>query len=197
MGGSMTLQIEKQKLIQETFDKLNSVTATAKELGINYRTVIKHISNKPNKRKCDPAAAAKIYKITGSLKRTANILNISPVTVWRNLKTQGINIGTGISNWKRLYATLRRRVSKSQWRQDILIKYDYKCVMCNTQSNIVHHTKKLSDLRDSVVKNYPHIDPFNSFAELRQFTDLVMSLHNVDDGIILCKSCHESVHTKH
>jgi hypothetical protein len=192
----MTLSAEKQKIIQETFDRLQSIEATIKELKLNYRTVAKYLNNKPDKRKCNPIEAIRIYQITGSLKRTASILGISKVTVWRNLKSQNVNVGKGATNWKRLYLTLRKRVSKSTWRQAILEKYNYMCVLCSAPSRTVHHLKKLSDLRDEVVKNYPQINPFNSFEELRQFTNLVMELHKMEDGIVLCTECHNKEHSK-
>lgn len=191
------LSKEKQKLIQETFNKLRSVEATIKELGFNYRTIVKYLFNKPSKRKCNPDEAVRVYQITGSLKRTAKILNISATTVWRNLKFKNIDVGNGASTWRRLYATLRRRVSKSQWRKDILQRDNYKCIECGEPSNTVHHIKRLADLRDQIVKTYPDINPFNSYAELRQFTDLVMNLHNeIADGVVYCSKCHDKEHSK-
>lgn len=190
------LNEEKQQLIRQTYSELKSVEATIKKLGFNYRTIIKYLDEKPVHRKCDPHEVARVYQITGSLKRVANILAISPTTVWRNLKSQNIPVGQGTNNWKRLYLTLRRRVSKSKWRQHILERDNYSCTKCGEKSSTVHHIIKLSDLRDKIVKNYPHINPFNSFTELRQFTDLVMELHNTNDGIVLCNKCHDKEHTK-
>lgn len=190
------ISITNQKLIQDTYNKLQSIEATIKELGFNYRTIAKYIHKRPGVRKCDPIEVARVYQVVGSLKRTAKILDISTTTVWRNLKTQNIHVGGGASNWRRLYATLRRRVTTSQWRKDILERDDYKCIKCGEPSNTVHHIKRLADLRDQIVRTYPTINPFNSFGELRQFTDLVMSLHDTKDGIVLCYKCHDKEHSK-
>lgn len=191
----MTISNDKQDMIQKTFEKIKTIQGVCDELQLNYRTVAKYLKNKPQQRKCNPQDAIKIYDLTGSLMRTAKILNVSSTTVWRNLKSQNVIVGGGSKNWKRLYLTLRRRVSKSQWRKDILEKYSYKCNSCQSPSNIVHHIKKLSDLRDEIIKNYPQINPFNSFKELRQFTDLVMNLHHQDEGVVLCRDCHEKEHS--
>lgn len=190
------LSLEKQRLIQDTYNELKTISATVKKLGFNFRTVVRYLHNKPPQRKCDPLEVAKVYNITGTLERTAKILNISRVTVWRNLKSQNINVGKGSSNWKKLYHTLRGRVSKSKWRQSILEKYNHKCAVCLNSSNIVHHIIKLSDLRDKVIKDYPHINPFGSYKELRYFTNLVMDLHTIEGGVVLCHQCHELEHYK-
>lgn len=191
----MTISDTKRNMIQKIFEKIGTIQGVCNELQLNYRTVAKYLKNKPQQRKCNPQNVIKIYELTGSLKRTAKILNISSTTVWRNLKSQNVIVGNGSKNWKRLYLTLRGRVSKSQWRKDILKKCDYKCSSCKEPSNIVHHIKKLSDLRDEIIKNYPNINPFSSFKELRQFTDLVMNLHHQDDGVVLCRDCHEKEHS--
>lgn len=190
------LSNEQQKLIKNTFDRLQSIEETIKELGFNYRTIIKYI-NRTAKQKCDFTETIRVYQIVGLLNRTAKILGFSRSTIWRVLKSQNIDVGKGSSTWKRLYLTLRRRVSKSQWRKDILERDNYQCIICNNPSKTVHHIKKLSDLRDEIVKNYPHINPFNSFQELRAFTDLVMALHINEDGAVLCKDCHEKEHSKY
>lgn len=191
------LSEDNQKLIQNTYQRLGTIEATIEELGFNYRTIVKYLPNKPGKRKCDPLEAVRAYQITGSLKRTAKILGVSTTTIWRNIKSQNISVGKGTTNWKRLYLTLRGRVSKSKWRQSVLEKYNYACVFCGGASRTVHHLRKLSDLRDEIVKNYPYINPFNSFEELRQFTDLVMGLHKIEEGVVLCSACHDKEHTKH
>lgn len=195
-GDYIMIKDEKKEIIQSVFDECKSIQKTCQILQLNYRTVCKYIDNKPSKRKCNPKEAVRIYSIVGSLARVAKILNISKVTAWRNLKSEGIVIGTGAKSWRRLYSTLRRRVTKSQWRKDILQKYDYKCAICKAETNIVHHSKKLSDLRDEVVQFHPDINPFNSYAELRQFTDLVMMSHKIEEGIVLCRVCHENEHSK-
>ena len=117
-------------------------------------------------RKCDSKEVVRIYLIVGSLARVSKLLNISKVTVWRNLKTESINVGSKSLSWKKLYNTLRGRVTTSNWRKNILKKYHNQCAICKTPSNIVHHIKKLSNLRDEIVKLHPEINPFNSYKKI-------------------------------
>lgn len=186
------LTYQEQENIKECFNRTKSVWAVTKELGHAHQTIKKYIDN--TKFKIKDERVVEIYEICGSLERTGKILGLSSTSVWRRLQKLNVVVGQGSKSWKRLYLTLRRRVSKSNWRKEVLVKFNNQCD-CGKISNIVHHIKKLSDLRDEVIKNYPHINPFESYQKLRQFTDLVMSLHSIDDGIVLCKDCHEKEHS--
>ena len=190
-------KMNEQKIeeMRQSFLSLGSMLAVQREFGYNYRTLMKYIGDLLPRYPNDDRFM-EVYALTGSLKRTAQILGVgSTATVWRRLKKNNVIVGHGANNWKRLYFTLRRRVSKSQWRADVLAKYNAKCAICQEPSQTVHHqTMTLADIRDMVIKQHPDINPFRSFNELRQFTDLVMEYHNTCDGIVLCRQHHEEQH---
>lgn len=186
---------EKQLAIQKLYDDGISYTNIGILLSINYRTVKKYVIPRP-KTIISDQRVANVYMLVGCLTRAADILDISQTTVWRRLKKQNIQVGGGASSWKRLYATLRARATRSTWRKTILDRDNRLCVECGQQSNIVHHIMTLADIRDNVIRSNPGINPFNSFSELRQFTDIVMSAHLVENGIVLCRDCHEDKHYK-
>lgn len=185
--------------IIKTFEKLQNISSVQKKLGYNYRTIIKYLPERKSQflsKKCSIERIIELYNLTGSLTRVAIILETSKTSVWRLLAKNNIKLCKGTASWKRLYLTLRRRVSKSEWRQNVLKKYDNKCSICKIDSQTVHHIKKLSDLRDQVLREYPLLNPYRSYSELRKFTDIVMELHKIEDGIVLCTKCHELVHSK-
>jgi biotin operon repressor len=189
----MSLSLKEQEKIQKSFTRTKSISSVEKETGYSYHTIVKYVGYKPIV--YNTTRIVEVYLLSGSLDRVAKILNISRVTVWRQLKKAGVSVGSGTKSWKRLYNTLRRRVSKSDWRLQVLQICNSKCILCDINSNVVHHIKKLSDLRDQIIKEYPDINPFNSYQELRKFTDLVMSLHKIEDGVVLCTDCHEKEHS--
>lgn len=137
-----------------------------------------------------------VYKACGNLDGAAKILGISRTAVWRRLTKNNIEVGSGSKDWKKLYNTIRARATRSLWRKNILERDNYRCVNCGKDSCIVHHVTKLSNIRDSVLKNYPDVNPLNSYQELRKFTDLVMEAHNEIGGITLCNVCHDLEHSK-
>lgn len=159
----------------------------------DYRTIKKYLGDLYKKVTIKDEDVIRVYSITGCLKRSAEILGVSSTTIWRRLVKNNTPIGKIVTQ-KRLYRTLRARVTRSTWREKILERDDYKCVKCKTPSTIVHHIKKLSDLRDSVIAEYPQIDPFYDRRSLILFLNLVMGKHEIDYGEVLCKMCHDNEH---
>lgn len=135
-----------------------------------------------------------VYLVTGNLDKSSEILKVSKTTVFRILKKNGVKVGKGTKNWKSLYGTLRRRVTTSKWRKNIIERDGGKCCRCDNVSNTVHHITKLSDIRDSILIKYPDLDPFKDYKSLRCFTDLVMKEHDNVEGEVLCTLCHELEH---
>jgi len=78
--------------------------------------------------------------------------------------------GSFSRNWKggieKINNLIRRRLVIKRWRDEVLIRDNYKCQICGDSKNTlnVHHIKKFAD--------YP---------ELRT---------NVENGITLCENCH-------
>ena len=180
-------------IIRNHYQNGLSIESISNIMNLNFRTVKKHIIDLiPEKTSHD--RVIEVYLASGSLKDTGNITGYSPTTVWRILTKHRIPVGNGTSSWKRLYHTLRRRVSNSQWRKSILIRDNFTCQKCYVHSNIVHHKTKLSEIRNQILKENPSIDPFRSYKELREFTDLVLKKHNEIEGIVLCGKCHDVIH---
>lgn len=170
-----------------------SIAKLHESTGYSAKTIHKYVRDLV--KKTDDERISIVYKATGNIYRTAPICGVSYSTISRALH----RIGTPIlhkkeKNWRRLYHTLRARASKSQWRKAILNRDNFCCISCHNSSNIVHHKIPLAQLRDDVLREYPAIDPFRSFEELRKFTDLVMDRHITDNGYILCRDCHETTH---
>lgn len=186
-------------VVVEGIRKDYSLGLSFKEIKTKYnildnRTLKKYLSDLlPN---LSDERLISVYQACGCLNSTAKILGISRTAVWRRLKKGNIEIGSGSKTWKKVYSTLRARVVRSKWRKGILERDNYKCVKCSLESRIVHHITKLSDIRDLILKNNPHINPLNSYKELRLFTDLVMKVHDEIEGITLCNTCHNLEHSK-
>lgn len=182
------------EFIRLTYQQTKSITEVSKITGYNFRTVRKNIPDlvKP---KVPVEQVIKVYSVCGSLKKTGRIVALSTTQVWRILTKSGVPVGKNRS-WKRLYGTLRARVSRSEWRKGILERDNYCCVRCGNPSKTVHHKTKLADIRDEVMFENSELNPLESFQDLRKFTDLVMEKHNTVEGEVLCSKCHDLEHSK-
>lgn len=65
---------------------------------------------------------------------------------------------------------LRQSLEGKRWIKDVLRKYDYTCVKCNKRGGALHAH---------------HLNAFNAFSEQR---------FDIDNGVCLCKTCHEQFH---
>lgn len=91
------------------------------------------------------------------------------------------------------------RKNIKQWKKDVLHKYNYKCVLTNTQKDIViHHLKSFSDIiKESCnelkiplqrkIKDY-------SKKDFEKLNNLIISKHNEDIGITLQRKIHNKFH---
>lgn len=179
--------------LRAIYMQTSSIMKVRQITGYNFRTIQKYCRDlfrpKPDKNRI-----IDVYAVTGQLHRTASVCKCSKTHVWRVLKAAGISVGSGASTWRRLYNTLRARVSGSAWRREILIRDSSQCVKCKLPSKTVHHTYRLADIRDDVLRQHPELNPFRSYQELRTFTNLVMQAHDQVDGYVLCKRCHDLEH---
>lgn len=181
--------------VKNLFLEGKSLGDLKKLLGYDYRTIKKYLGELYQEIKIDDEQIVKVYNITGCLNRTSTIIGLSRVTIYRRLIKNNIGVGLKVTS-KRLYNTLRKRVSDSEWRRAILERDNKSCVRCSKPSIIVHHVIKLSDLRDKVIKENPELNPFENRKNLSKFLDIIMSMHNLEDGITLCSLCHDREHTK-
>jgi hypothetical protein len=181
--------------LKSAYERHGTIVGVSRETGCNSKTVKKYLYDILIKKVAPTdVAVAAIYSLNGTLGGTASALGISKTTTWRRLQKMGIHVGGGSRDSRRLYQTLRKRVTDSEWRASILQRDRYRCVMCGVPSKVVHHKKKLSIIRDEVFLR-TGINPFESFQNLRRFTDSVMKAHDGVDGETLCNRCHERVHS--
>ena len=85
------------------------------------------------------------------------------------------------------------------WIYPILLRDNFKCTKCNNNKNLqVHHIKPLRDIITLVLnKNNINFKSSNFTKEdYENFDDLVQEVlneHTLDDGITVCKICHEKI----
>lgn len=80
------------------------------------------------------------------------------------------------------------------WKLPIMQRDDFTCQDCGvTGVNLeVHHSKRLfTEIRDKVIKANPYLSIEDDKLEL---AELIVREHNLEDGITLCRSCHEKKH---
>lgn len=180
--------------ILRIYEETHNISEVRRKTGHSWRIIAKYIGE-GRKRQVVPIEAVRAYRMTGSLLDAAKLVGVHPSTIWRGITKAGVT-PQGAKDSKRLYRALRKRVNESQWRQDVLDRDGHCCVRCGAPSAIAHHEGfKLADMRDQVFRKHPQIDPFASRRELTTFLDLVMALHEVRDGLTLCKPCHDAEHS--
>lgn len=182
--------------IKKVYSETQNSVKTAKILKLDNRTVKKYLGNEYLDESTPDSKIVELYELTGDLSRVSDIIGFSRVTVWRALQRKGVKVGKGSNSWKRLYSTIRQRVTKSNWRKNILERDNYTCQKCGEKSKTVHHLTKLSDIRDKILKMYPDINPFLNYQEMTRFSNLVLKEHDNVEGITLCSKCHELEHSK-
>jgi hypothetical protein len=80
------------------------------------------------------------------------------------------------------------------WKRPILERDKFTCQHCGSHRNLeVHHLRRFVEIRDSVIiaNQNLSVDSYNDRVELSK---LIISEHRLDDGITLCRSCHEKCH---
>lgn len=178
--------------MRELYAQLGSAERVAEIVGCSNTTVVKYVRDLFPVRASDDEVV-RVFRLTGNLRRAGGLLQLSATTVWRRLQRAGVEVGTGARDSRRLYKTLRRRVSRSAWRQQVLARDQACCRECGAPSTTVHHVKRLSVIRDEIARE-TGINPFQSYQDLRAFTDAVMAAHRPEDGVVLCTTCHDTGH---
>lgn len=90
-----------------------------------------------------------------------------------------------------LYGAVFKRLYPA-WKFPILERDDFECQDCGGIKHLeVHHIKLLTEIRDKVMDANPHLSIQNDKIEL---AELIVNEHRLDDGITLCRSCHEKCH---
>lgn len=124
----------------------------------------------------------------------------------RAVETKRERVAAGIISYKRgsehhLWKGNRdfnnscRSVLYNSWTKKVLHRDGYSCQRCGERKDLqVHH---LSPLREMIgfVKDKYNIETFLDIPseEWQSYIDEVVSLHNLKDGITVCKECHRLI----
>jgi len=92
------------------------------------------------------------------------------------------------------YGKFRSRLDKTkemrEWKQAVLNKYDNRCTICNSEEDIrVHHIIPVK----TIIKSFK-IEKFT--LDVMQKLAKTSLLNNINNGIVLCKHCHDLCHGK-
>lgn len=79
------------------------------------------------------------------------------------------------------------------WKFPIMVRDKFECQDChNVNINLeVHHLRLFTIIRDKILNENPHLSIKNDKYEL---AELIISEHKLEDGITLCRPCHENRH---
>lgn len=180
--------------IREEYRAYRSIRKVRAVTGYNARTIMRYIRDLvPNKITDD--VIINVFRATGGVERTAEVVGVHPRTVKRACDRQGVTHTEGAADSKKLYQSLRGKVAKSGWKGRVLTRDNRRCVRCHRKATVVHHVYRLAAMRDDVFQETRYqINPYRSRRELMEFLDLVMAKHTLEVGESLCKKCHDAEH---
>jgi hypothetical protein len=165
----------------------------------------------PRRQVRDPALMREMYlKKKMSIPDIASSLHISRSTVRTGLLQCGIKLRTrkqgntgkprpnargakhrdwkgGVTEWRRR----ARRLLNPTWVRPIMERDGFKCRWCESTKKIVaHHLRSFAEIVETVRSKSP-----NEGTET--LIDAVVKEHRLEDGITLCKKCHDKHHKEH
>jgi len=143
-----------------------SITQIAKSLGVAATTVITGLSQ------CKIPLRTKSEALKGKPK--LNIRGANSVH-WRG----------GLSGWRKLARCRLNQV----FVRPIMERDNFQCTWCHSKQKIVvhHHRRRFMEI---VNKVRLIVDENN----ILDFIDAIVKEHSLDDGITLCKICHDKFH---
>ena len=101
----------------------------------------------------------------------------------RGVKNRGINHWNYKGCNGRTTLPIRRMGRYEKWRQQILIRDNYKCTECGTTKDLeVHHIKELY----LIIQEYK-----DKHTKLNVDDDI---FYNIKNGVTLCRKCHKQLH---
>jgi hypothetical protein len=94
----------------------------------------------------------------------------------------------GLSGWRKL---ARGRLNE-HFVRPIMQRDNFTCQWCKSKKNIVvhHHKRTFMEIVNLIKSQYDEKD-------IDVFVDMIVKEHSLDDGITICKICHDSFHKEH
>jgi hypothetical protein len=94
----------------------------------------------------------------------------------------------GLSGWRKL---ARGRLNE-HFVRPIMQRDKFACQWCGSKKNIVvhHHKRSFMEIVNLIRQKCDE-------SNIDQFVDLIVQEHSLDDGITLCKVCHDNFHKEH
>ena len=130
-------------------------------------------------------------------------------TEWTNsYKEKASKSKKGKPNYKRRKSTNRdrswryfRKLCKTllytAWTRPIMERDDFKCQRCGAVKDLeVHHIKTFrAILIEAAEKEHLTLNDYKNFTdeEFERLRDTIVEMHEMEDGITLCKKCHMEI----
>ena len=150
-------------------NKKMSLPEIGKLLGVNSNTVLTGL------KQCGIKSRTKKQALKGKPKPNAQ-------------GSKNHNWKGGLSGWRKL---ARGRLNE-HFVRPVMERDNFMCQWCNSKKNIVvhHHKRSFMEIVNVIRQKCDEQD-------IDQFVNLIVSEHSLDDGITLCKKCHDSFHKEH
>lgn len=157
----------------------------------------------------DPVVMRRLYEDERkSIPEIAEELGLSQATVFTGLAQCGIPLrskseairgkprpnyrGSRHRDWKGGVTEWRKRARKllnPAWVRPIMERDNFRCKWCGeTRKIVVHHIRAFSEIVKYVEDNLP------SDVTEEERIDALVKEHRLEDGITLCKKCHDDYH---
>lgn len=94
----------------------------------------------------------------------------------------------GLSGWRKL---ARGRLNE-HFVRPVMQRDNFLCQWCSSKKNIVVHHNQRSFMQ---IVNFVKLS-YNE-TDIDAFVDAIVKEHSLDDGITLCKKCHDKFHKDH